>query len=267
MKIIELIKKYLDANDILIYQMGKVGSTSLENSLSNSTHFHTLYDRRLCQFYIDSRQVSKSVKIKHYLLSRLRVSLIKRRKKVKIITLVRNPYDRNVSHFFQDLQFWLSYHSLKKEEFREENKDLIKECFEESFNFDYATNWFKEEIERFCGIKIQEDCEFDISKGVGTVIKGKYELLILRTDKLDNLEEEIAKFVGYKVVINRTNVGEAKWYSCVYKEFKNSYIPSETVLYNTFDTDWVKKLFSENERDAMIEKARNFNNKHKTNIT
>src|SRR5690606_30212107 len=112
--------------NILIYQMGKVGSTALEHSITNSRHFHTSYGRRCCDFFSANMFPSNWAKMKHYFANEIRLFLYKRRKKVKIITLVRNPYERNVSHFFQDIHFWLPYHILsKKGESRRENKDLV----------------------------------------------------------------------------------------------------------------------------------------------
>src|SRR5690606_36064217 len=142
-----------DSGNTLIYQMGKVGSTTLLDSIPNSKHFHTLYNRKCCKFY---QEITSHSTLKTYLIDKVKLFLFKRRKTIKIITLVRNPYERNVSHYFQDLQFWLPDYTLSLRGFRTEKPDLVKECFEKKFNFDYARNWFKEELTSFSGIKLEE---------------------------------------------------------------------------------------------------------------
>lgn len=101
------IKTFKDSDNILIYQMGKVGSTTLLESIPNSMHFHTLYDRKYCQFYQDVAVQNGYKKLKSNFINKIKVLYFQKRKKIKIITLVRNPFERDVSHYFQDLQFWL----------------------------------------------------------------------------------------------------------------------------------------------------------------
>lgn len=255
-KLYKLIQTSLDEKNVLIYQMGKVGSTTLEESLPNSKHFHTLYRRRCCQFLTDNLLPTRKSRIYSDLIQKVASFLYQRRRHVKIITLVRDPYERNLSHFFQDLHFWLCYHIISKRvKSRRENKELIRECFENSFNFDYARYWFKEEIERFTGIKIR-DCDFDHVKGIGTARKGRFSLMVVRMDKLSNCEQEISSYVDAEVRISRKNVGDAKWYGSLYADFKKNYRPPDEVIEKSFDADWVHLFYDKREIAFMKDKAK-----------
>lgn len=72
---------------------------------------------------------------------------------------------------------------------------MVTDCFEEMYNFEYAQNWFKEELTRFSGIELEE-CNFDKEKGFGVVKKEKFEVLFLTIEKMDSLEKEISEFLG-----------------------------------------------------------------------
>ena len=106
----KVIKMY--RNKIFIYQMGKVGSTSLEESIENSVHMHTLYSNSEC--WVREAQLwgllSPLQKIKRYVGSKLDRMIIRSNNEVKIITLVRDPVARDVSMFFQRLPYWYTHY-------------------------------------------------------------------------------------------------------------------------------------------------------------
>lgn len=97
---------YLNSENIIIYQMGKVGSTSLEKSLPNSFHTHTLYAKEPNPLSTSFYKSSFVLKTRYFLIR----NLIKRRRKIKIISVVRHPLERNFSMFFHDLPEWLVTH-------------------------------------------------------------------------------------------------------------------------------------------------------------
>src|SRR5690606_181866 len=210
-----------------------------------------LYKRRCCQFLTNILLPSLNLRIYSYLIQVGNIFLYRCRKNVKILSLIRNPYERNISHFFQDLPLWLSDYIVSNNiQSRQENRDLIKECFEEHFNFDYSRYWFKAEIERFSGIKL-EDCKFDYDKGLARGQKGKYQILIIRMDRLSKAQSELSEFVGAETNIGKRNVGDEKWYGSLYADFKNSYVPSDEVIKKSFDVDWVRAFYNVKEIETM----------------
>ncbi|WP_167714334.1 putative capsular polysaccharide synthesis family protein [Vibrio breoganii] len=232
-KSINFYKKWTDESRILIYQMGKVGSTSLEMNLKNSLHFHSLYNNSPCFPHFQQKNntiVKKLYATLNLFLIRL---LIKRRKTIKIITLVRDPMHRDISMFFQDLPFWVSRYILSdKVDTRGEGFDFLSDAFHTSYDIDYGLKWFDKELKRFSGFDVY-DHEFNVD---GDIIKvDKFEILILKMESMNDHRELINKFLGEEADLVSTNRGEKKWYGPVYKNFKDNVI---------LDSGYIEKVTS-----------------------
>lgn len=254
-KIINTYRIFSDEDALLIYQMGKVGSTALEKSLPKAIHIHTLYGTYLCEFYHKLRYRTLISRLKCSAVQKAKRIIIKRRNKIKIITLVRDPLNRDISHYFQDIQYWLTLHNLNaKADIRDENIDALVDCFEHTYNFDYARNWFENEVSRFCKMNVT-DIEFDKVRGIGYLNKGKFEILVIRMDKLDGLEDEISKFANKKIVMRRVNDSSKKWYSEAYKDFRTRYVPSDDVLNKIFSSPWLAAFFSSEDIESWKKEA------------
>lgn len=244
-KLKTIINDFSDESNILIYQMGKVGSTSLELSLPNAKHLHTLYNNPPC--YI--KQESFFKKPLKWLSNRfgdiLRKSSIQKRKKIKIISLMRDPYSRNISMFFQDMPYWM----IKHEEFsyydtREEGLKFLYETFEKSYDHFYFDRWFDEEIKKLSGINIF-NYPFDKNRGYRIIKDKNFEILLLQLEKMDDLVDEISDFINYKIKIKSTNISTNKWYAPVYNSFKKNYDPAPDYLDSLYTTRTAKHFYSE----------------------
>lgn len=208
---------------VLIYQMGKVGSTSLENSIKDSLHIHTLYGNYPCPHF--ERHVHGDFKllIKKFAVQPLRRNLYKLKGCNKIISLVREPAARNISMFFQDLPFWIAdYVKHYDRETRESDLDWLWRVFENSFDHEYCLTWFDREIKRYTGIDVLSE-QFNCRRGYQQYKRGRYELLLLRMEDMTQNRAVIEEFCQQKVELVSTNVGDEKWYGGVYKEFSNNY--------------------------------------------
>lgn len=157
---------------------------------------------------------------------------------------LREPAERNISMFFQDLPFWyVKYFSENKGYARSEGIQILKEIFDCSFPHDACDDWFENEFSRFTGIKI-EDIAFDMNAGVGYAEKGKYKCLFIHHNKIATsvVRSEIHRVTGEQIVIRNVNRGGEKWYGAAYKEFMSSedYVESykvkmrSTKVYNKF---------------------------------
>ena len=168
--------------------------------------------------------------------------------KPKIISLVRDPLDRNIAMFFQDLHFWLAaYIQQHPDRMREEGHQLLIDAFNELFPHKYPCDWFDLELKRLTGIDVFQH-PFDKAAGFMTVSHGPFEVLLIRTDALDRLLPEISEFVGYEVVIPIANRGDAKWYGEAYRQFRTEYRPSNTMRSLLHESKFAKHFFTDNER-------------------
>jgi|SRR5690606_2252081 len=114
MRIIRQVRLYLSPY-ILIYQMGKVGSSSIYASLKAKGVPKVFHLHRMNP---ETTQKMKRTFLEQNLLAQFRTEqlfetiyrkAIQRRKKVKIITLVREPISRNISAFFENLTYRLDH--------------------------------------------------------------------------------------------------------------------------------------------------------------
>src|SRR6056297_3646022 len=86
----------------IIYQMGKVGSSSIEHSADRSVaHIHT-FALTVSRYFIKKKL--NLLDYMQYILKQLLLRIYKLRGDKRIITLVREPVARNVSCLFQALE-------------------------------------------------------------------------------------------------------------------------------------------------------------------
>lgn len=100
------------ARGLLIYQMGKVGSSSVTEALDalpdvETVHIHYLQPERI--HAIQESQTARGLRSPFSHLDRARLILeffLPLQPRLDVISLVRDPVARNVSAFFQNLPFY-----------------------------------------------------------------------------------------------------------------------------------------------------------------
>jgi len=236
---IQLINKYKASETIFIYQMGKVGSTTLEHSLPNAVHLHAFYNKNhTCPVRL--RGLAKFgflhfvYRLEQGIVSYFLRSAFKQRKKTKIITLVREVKARNISMFFHDLDAYLFAAHTNCLNTREvplptrcQSSEMLTDVFNHEFDHQYALKWFDEEFLPMTGINIYQ-CDFDINKGIGFAKNDTVEVACIRTDKLTNNLAALSDFIGQNIQLANANQADDKWYRDIYKDFVANYsIPLE----------------------------------------
>lgn len=187
---------------VYVYQMGKVGSTSVKETLKANTrsgviHAHN-YQRMLYRdrwFLNFSRMVGRPV---------------------KVICPVRDPISRNVSGFFQtfmrDTGFELSE--------RNWTVDELRELFLERYPHSEPLKWFDLRFKPYFGLDIFS-VPFPIDQKFRFYRIGSVEVLIYRSDVDRTTQLElISKLVGQNInQWTHANIGQQKSYSELYKRF------------------------------------------------
>ncbi len=219
------IKLYLSRTAILVYQMGKVGSTTVYHSLKNQLfltpafHVHCLGDRDLQEH--EQAYLSKGENPNDF--TYLRHGKFLRKKldepsniQWKIITLVRDPIARDISMFFQQI-----HRNFPNGLETEEIVNLLQKhfaSFEESQERD--RNWFKREIKHNFKINIY-DFDFDKQKGYSIIKKENTAVLIIRLESLnDCFNLAIKELINGKKswYLTPKNIGANKQYNAQYLE-------------------------------------------------
>lgn len=241
------------SNPVLIYQMGKVASTSIYASLKESTDFDVFHAHRL-----NPENIAK-VKEEHlqrgdvppddtrglYLYNRL---IKPRRKSTRIITLVREPVGRNISAFFQNLE---SFERMKDAHSALEIEELVRD-FIHKYNHDVPLTWFDEELRATTGIDVYQH-PFPHQKGCQRIDDPPFRVLVMRHDLADEVKgSRIAEFLGLDSFhITRVNVSSSKEYAETYRAFLASIQLPEDYVDRMLSSKYARHFYSPEEREAL----------------
>lgn len=246
-------RQYRDENNILIYQMGKVGSTSLARALGErAIQIHNFYpsNEPCSRRPLYPRGLYK--KPVHWAFYQVIRRGIRRRKALKIITLARDPISRNVAMYFHDLYYWLAYYfsEVRPDLVGREDVDTLIECFRETFDHRYPLDWFDRELKRLTGIDVYEH-PFDRARGFSKIEKDGVSVLIVQAEKLRDCWHVVEEFCGRRLEMREDNRGARKWYGHLYSEFLARYSVNAEELDEIYSTRYATFFYSEETRAAL----------------
>lgn len=250
---------------IWIFQPGKVASQTIWNSIQNiSIQFHSIAVP--LSFY----------NAKHEEL-RGKIEEVKRRK-IHIVTGVREPISRDISAMFQNsdqtlfpismmnsnvFQFYGNYYVTSE---LNTDEEMVARCpwWRDDLNtsfYDYVEilmkyrldefKWFDNEIKAIFGINIFDN-PFDKKRGFSVIENENIKIFIYKAERLNDLEKELGDFLGvpnYQLV-NR-NEGQHKIYKWLYDDFKKYVkIPSHYYDFYYKDNSYLNYFYTDEEINA-----------------
>jgi len=252
-----------DITPVLLYQMGKVGSSSIEKILKSSKlgipvlsahHFnydslhsvkayvklsfpkevYSEFERNFFGFYKD-RIVYDIVK-----------NLLKNGR-LKIISVVRDPVARNISSYFQSID--RRFLDLNN---RFENKSLtIEEIISTFFKYEkheLPIKWFDQEIKDIFGIDLYLN-QFSKAKGYHIYKYDNIDFMVLKLEMLSECAQfafkEFLNLSGVQILYN--NVTANKPYGHLYHQFINSIHLSDSYLDQMYNSKFMRFFYSEAE--------------------
>lgn len=250
----------LRADDfVLVYQMGKVGSSSIEHTLGErnipSYHIHTFDDHEEFHMYHNKKDVSKFFDLKNRTIYRIilnhRKRILQKREQIKIITLVRDPIATVLSRFFQDLH--LQFIEGKKNDAI--HRDIattfkhLEHCFDNNINLNYFADWFDNELKRNFHLDIMNQ-QVDNRQLFFSFSNKRAQVMLIKCEQLSALDKEIGEFLNLDdFVLKNSNEAKNKWYSNVHQYFKQHYDFSK--LFYMYDLPLYRHVYSEQEREAF----------------
>ena len=244
------------SNPVLVYQMGKVASSSVYKSLKQVADIDLFHVHRL-----NPENIAK-IREKYFLQGNLLPKdnqgiflydkLFKTpTRTVKIITLVREPIARNISAYFQNLQF---FQRIKDAHDIPNIEQLIVD-FIEKYDHNVPLEWFDVEMKSITDIDIYQHT-FPQQQGHQVINAPLYNLLIMRHDLDDSLKEKcIAKFLGIESIsLLNFNEASSKEYADVYKQLISSIkLPTEYVE-KMLASKYAQHFYSPKELNAISTK-------------
>jgi len=262
---------------ILILQMGKVGSKSVQAGLealdlkSPVYHAHFLSRERTAETEARRREFFRTER--HTYLMRPWLNQFLRRtfdnksdeRVWKIITLTREPVGRNISAFFENLdvvardtegEFEISshYYRIDPTVVSIDDVDALAQLFFERATHDSPIRFFDREIRDIFGIDVLSD-GFPKDKGYGIYRTPRAELLVLRLESLaDCAAEAFDGFLGIEnFQLISSNIGAKKVYAPLYDAFKRHAVIDSRYADVLYDSDFMRTFYS----DEEIRAARN----------
>jgi hypothetical protein len=271
---LEAYKASYKAPPLLVYQMGKVGSSSITRSLKKVSinrpiyHLHFMSKDRIVETEDDRRAFFRTDK--YSLLKRpwLNEFLLKsfnenKGQKWKVISLTREAVARNISAFFENLdvipledqggyEISSHYYKIPPTIINHDNQEVLEELFIKKVNHFSPEQFFDREIKGVLGIDVFTK-KFSHSTGF-SIYYGEYaDLLLLRLEDLDRVAKEaFDKFLGIADLdLKNANVGAKKKYAPLYKEFKKNINLPDTYLNMVYDSLYMQHFYSAEEIDAF----------------
>jgi hypothetical protein len=250
---------------VLIYQVGKVGSSTILNSLSHYRlgrsvyHIHNLR-QEIAQKHLEGTYPVKEVKPRgdflwdsFYLSRKMALPALE---KWPVITLVREPVGRNISAFFQGLD--RSHPDLFQEGLTGKlDPSRLQQHFLNEFNHDGLFPWFDHQLKAVLDIDV-----FAIpsprEKGYTIYENERARILLIRMEDLDSCAPEaFKKFLGIdNFILRRKNISEKKLYKGIYRSFLNDLCLPDFYLDRMYNNRYTSHFYSKAEITAFRNKWR-----------
>ena len=249
---------------LIVYQMGKVGSSTVVESLKASdpdryvyqVHYltHKEIDTIRNIYYGQSSGILNKrflTRSKHLLESEyLRKQLDKgiNGQKWKIVTLVREPVARNMSSFFQILDLSLPDYVKQYQNGSLDTENLIDRFLNDHELQAMPLSWFDTQLKAVFDIDVFAH-EFPASKGY-QIIEGDYaDVLLLRLENLNEVSErafkEFLDIDNFSLV--KANIARNKDYYSAYKDVVNAIELPDSYLDKMYTAKYTRHFYGDDE--------------------
>jgi len=256
-----------NSTPLIVYQMGKVGSTTVTNSLRNNSnlsypifHVHSLNPENILQdkkIYYGKEYPSyftKSYlpKTKHlftseFLQKKIETGYLNSSNRWKIITLVRDPIARNVSGFFSGMSVrYPNYYQQICDNQIEVEKVL--QLFLDNYPQNTPFTWFDSELKLVFGVDVFSE-PFPKSEGYKIYHQDLVDVLVLKLEDIDRIfEKAIKEFLNIEnITFVPSNEAKIKNYYFYYRNFIKEINFSQSYLDKMYDNQYSKHFYTEAE--------------------
>lgn len=235
---------------VLVYQMGKVASLSIYNSLK-AEGIHVLHTHQTNPDRI--REMKQSYPADSYPASfdkglSIFEKFIKPRRPLKIITLIREPIGRNLSAYFHNMRH-IEAHASAHQQYS--TQELINNFFSH-YHHQTCLCWFDLEMKATLGIDVYH-YRFPQHLGFQKITKPPYDLLIMRHD-LDDAKKAaiVSAFLDIEPFkIARANESANKEYAGQYSSVLDTIQIPDEYAQIMLSSKYARHFFSGDELGAI----------------
>lgn len=243
---------------ILVYHMGKVGSTSIFESLvsagvTNINHMNRMNPENIERVRREHRERGLPVPEGDEEGLRVYGDIRATSYDISCISPVRDPIRRNLSAFF------FSYERFTGQKYEEDNLDIdrLLHCFLGEYSHDVPLTWFDIEMKQTLGVDVYQH-PFSKETGFETIVRRGCRVLLLKCDLPDaEKESAIKEFLGLSAFsLQNENVGADKAYAETYKQFLKTITLPAAYLDRMCNSKYTRHFYSDDEIAAMRERWR-----------
>ena len=265
------ISNFQGKDPIIVYQMGKVGSSSILKSLRSMNldrrvfQVHSLRPetlRRLRRIYYNDdygywykkyQPRSSHLLVGDYLRRQLDLGL--RGRRLQIVTLVRDPVARNVSSFFQTLDLRISDFVEKYLSGLITTVQLGEIFLEEFEEHEMPLIWLDKELKDMLGIDVYAT-PFPKAKGYQIYKGGLADVLLIKLEMLNQCAQDAFKeFLGIEnFIMSLSNEAIDKTYANIYREFVRSLALPSSYLKMMYNSKYIHHFYSNEEIHRFMAK-------------
>ena len=242
---------------ILIYQMGKVGSASIQASLDarnlSSIHAHFLSWQSLAdveKYYLGLPHANLPEHVSRSKRLRAIIDETWGRIRWKVITLVREPVARTISDVFQNLTFSMPHiNDLDKNNAFEQISAYTLEQFNKfDEKKDYICTWFDKEIKDVFNLDIYA-LKFNKRDGFQIFTAENADILLIKLEKLSECHQQAFQdFLGIQnFQLIMANVGNQKPYKRLYDNVLDSISIPDDCLDRIYTSRFARHFYTPDE--------------------
>jgi hypothetical protein len=253
-------------NCLLVFQMGKVGSTSIVRSIKAAGwkfpiyQFHGLdpkYHAR--EEWLYRREFRRDPRRPRHLWTSQYFAWRLARpgppgQAWKIISIVRDPVARNLSSFFQILELQLDWAAHEgRAVTNSDNVAELTQLFLEQVDWhDDPLNWFDVELKPFFGVDVYAS-PFPKEQAYGICAGERASALVLKLERLDEgALEGCKRFLGLDGLrLEKANVANVKSYGPTYQRFLASIRLPDSYLDRMYTSRFARHFYTEAELDGF----------------
>ena len=239
---------------ILVYQMAKVGSSSIVAALEelglpvfhvhrmDEAHLHAMREARRARGW-----ETPPIPPHDHLGLRIRRHLLDRGGRARIITLVRDPIARNFSSYFEHLdQIWQT-----RDAHAHVPIAALTEGFLTRFTHEEPLTWFDDEMLRATGIDVYQH-PFPAA-GHQTIRTDRFDLLILKSELPDAKKAvALAAFLGRSsITLAAKNQTSEKAVGLVFRQFANAIRLDGPFVDRMLESRYARHFYTDAEREDL----------------
>lgn len=248
-------KKFGVTEPIIVYQMGKVGSTTMVRSLQALHlnvpvyHLHFLHGAEQRETWARQTLRDPQNVLKRVNLSRRIAQGINRpgAPRYNLICMVRTPVPRNLSMFFENIDSyfpdWKARYKAKSLSFAELTDFFLSRYLDHT-----PTSWFESQIKQVFGLDVYAT-PFDKTRGYQFYENARARLVVLRLEDLNRVAAQaMREFLNIpNLQLVDSNIGETNPHGALYKEYLGQLRLPNDYIQETNGTQYARHFYTDQE--------------------